>query len=132
MKTYQELITEMGRGDVNELKSRLPVAIEHLLKLKHMTGRRLTDNRRGWEQSLRNQYNELAVHLKRNNAIKTELTPEVLDKAHRAAIAKLTKEYPTVNFPKGRTLSLEEIVGPGAWEYIKPKPKLKAPPKAKR
>jgi hypothetical protein len=129
MTTYLEFVAEMSKGEQRELESRLAIAIEHLLKLKHVRGQTLTDNLRGWQRSLRNQHTELADHIEANKGLKSKLTPEVVDRIYRSVLMDLRTLHPHTPFPSSRTLSVEEIVGPGVWKEIGPKPK--AQPKKK-
>ena len=123
MKTYLEFVAEMSKGEQRELESRLAIAIEHLLKLQYVRGQTLTDNLRGWQKSLRNQHTELADHIEANKGLKSKLTAELVDRIYRSVLLDLKAQYPHTPFPSSRQLSMEEIVGPGVWKEIGPKPK---------
>ncbi len=101
----------MGKSELRELESRLSVLIEHALKIKYVKGQAGTDNSRGWNKSLRNQRSELVIHLTRHPGLKTELNDALLDKAHRAVLARLALAYPGFRFPRVRQLSIADVVG---------------------
>ena len=112
MKTYFELATEMGKTEVRELENRLVVLIEHLLKISYVTGRVAKDNFRGWNQTVRYQRRDLALHIERNKGLKSKLTQAMLDRAYKTALATVKEEYPSMTFPTNCQFSIEEIVGP--------------------
>jgi hypothetical protein len=111
VKTYPDFITEMSKSEIRELESRLSVIIEHLLKIKHVKGQAGLDNLRGWKKPVRDQQNELAGHIEENPGLKPRITDALLDTVFRSVIGGLDKDYPGIQFPRSRQLSVEEIVG---------------------
>jgi len=109
VNTCYELVAEMSKSDLQELESRLVVLIEHLLKIAHVTGQVGHDNARGWNQTVRNQRRDLAAHIRANPGLKSKLSEEWIDKAHRVALTALSF----------RRLSLDEIVGPDVVALLK-------------
>jgi hypothetical protein len=119
MNTYFELATDMSKTDVRELENRLRVLIEHLLKLRHITGPVATDNSRGWNQTVRYQRRDLALHIEEKAGLKSKLNEPMLDKAYRAALTNVKEQYPATPFPPTRELSLKEVVGPEITAVLK-------------
>lgn len=99
MKTHFELAVEMSKTDVRELENRLTVLIEHLLKLSHVTGRVAKDNLRGWNQTVRYQRRDLAMHIEENAGLKSKVSEATLNKTYRTALSTVQKDYPDVIFP---------------------------------
>jgi hypothetical protein len=111
MNTYQQLLVEMGiKADSRELERRLAVIIEHLLKLKFVTGQTLHNNARGWRLSVVTQRNELKDHLEEHPALKPKITSQLVDKVYQSVVTDLTKAYPQVQFPVTRQLQITDIL----------------------
>ena len=119
MKAYQDFITEMSKSETREFESRLSVIIEHLLKIGHIKGQIGIDNLRGWKKSVRDQMNELADHIEENPGLKPKITDTLLDTVYRSVIGGLKKDYPAIQFPRTRQLSVEEIVGSNVIALLK-------------
>lgn len=119
MKTLFELGADMSKTDIRELENRLTVLIEHLLKIAHVTGPAAKDSFRGWNQTVRYQRRDLALHIEQNKGLKSKLTEAMLDKAYRAALSTVKKQYPATTFPATSRFSIEEVLGPDALAALK-------------
>ena len=104
-------IHRRNEQDKRELKNRLYVIIQHILKLKCIGGRVAADNARGWKNSARREQRALAALLGEHPGLKPDLTDTFVDEVYRAAVANVQVDYPNVRFPRTRQISLEEIVG---------------------
>ena len=99
------------KADSRELERHLAVIIEHLLRLKFVTGQALHDNARGWTLSVVTQRNELKDHLEEHPALKPKITSQLMDRVYESVVTDLTKAYPQVHFPMTRQLRVTDILG---------------------
>ncbi|WP_083389526.1 DUF29 domain-containing protein [Trichormus sp. NMC-1] len=73
-----EEIDSMGRSEKKELKTRLIVLIEHLLKLQYSTEEK-DDNARGWRNTVVEQRRQIAYTLADSPSLKSVLNDVFLD-----------------------------------------------------
>ena len=119
MNMHAEFIDEMSKSEKREIKNRLSVVIEHVLKLNYVQGRIAADNSQcafnscasGWKNSAQRERRALGDLFNNHPGLKPELTELLVNEVHRMAVADLQVRYPHVQFPRTRQLSTEEIVG---------------------
>lgn len=90
-----EEVEALGIAQKRELSSRLLVLLEHLLKRLYVP---LPENYRGWEQTIRNQRNELLLLLQDAPSLKHQW-PTRFETAWRLALKTVRQEYRQVTFP---------------------------------
>ncbi|MDB9438747.1 DUF29 domain-containing protein [Dolichospermum lemmermannii CS-548] len=90
-----EEIETLGRSEKKELKSRLLVLLEHLLKRLYVNS---PDNYRGWEITINEQRRQLELELEDSPSLKN-IWDESFNTAWRLAIKGVRKDYPQVTFP---------------------------------
>jgi hypothetical protein len=88
-----EELEELGRSEPRELASRVKQIIEHLLKLRLVSGVKGQQNKRGWQASVIRQQSELRSLLEESPSLKRRLTPEFLGKCYRATAPAIAVEY---------------------------------------
>ena len=90
-----EEIEDLGRSQKKELKSRLLVLLEHLLKRLYVNS---PDNHRGWETTINEQRRQLELEIEDSPSLKT-IWDESFSAAWRIALKGVRKDYPQVIFP---------------------------------
>ena len=90
-----EEIEDLGRSQKKELKSRLLVLLEHLLKRLYVNS---PDNHRGWEITINEQRRQLELEIEDSPSLKT-IWYESFHAAWRIALKGVRKDYPQVTFP---------------------------------
>ena len=90
-----EEIESLGRSQKKELKSRLLVLLEHLLKRLYVNS---PDNYRGWETTINEQRRQLELEIEDSPSLKT-IWDESFNGAWRIALKGVRKDYPQVTFP---------------------------------
>ena len=91
-----EEIESLARRDRRELKNRLDVLLNHLLKRCYIP---TPENYRGWELTIREQRKQLQRLLEESPSLQGYLA-EVFDEIWQAARFDAQKDYPKVEFPK--------------------------------
>ncbi|MEB3337675.1 MAG: DUF29 domain-containing protein [Leptolyngbyaceae bacterium] len=105
-----EEIETMGRNEKRELKSRLTVLIEHLLKLKYWTEEKEA-NARGWRSTVVEQREQLLDLLKDSPSLKIVLENIFLDCYENARKNNIRKYAISPQlFPEQVSFLLEEVL----------------------
>ncbi len=105
-----EEIDSIGKSERKELKSRLVVLIEHLLKLQYWTNEK-ADNARGWRNTVVEQRRQILYTLEDSPSLKSFLE-EIFLKSYQDARKDTLRKYqlsPTL-FPEDSPFSLSEIL----------------------
>ncbi len=105
-----EEIDSMGRSEKKELKSRLVVLIEHLLKLKYWQSEKQT-NERGWRTTVVEQRIQIEFSLEDSPSLRNlldEFFVDCYDKARNSILKKY--KLPSNLFPVEPCFTLEEIL----------------------
>ena len=90
-----EEIEALGRSEKKELKSRLLVLLEHLLKRLYV---KMPREYNGWERTIREQRIQIELLLDDSPSLKKQWN-ESCNQAWRLALKKVRGDYPNVNFP---------------------------------
>lgn len=90
-----EEIEGLAGRDRREVRSRLKVLLTHLLKRIYIDS---TYDNRGWENTIRQQRDELQVLLKQSPSLKPHFV-EVFDDAWQYALNSVREDYRKVEFP---------------------------------
>lgn len=90
-----EEIEGLAGRDRRELQSRLIVLLAHLLKRIYV---RSSHDYRGWENTIREQRQELELLLKQSPSLRNYLA-EVFDQSWQYALKNVRANYPQVQFP---------------------------------
>lgn len=107
-----EEIDSMGRSEKKELKTRLIVLIEHLLKLKYWTEEK-DYNARGWRNTVVEQRRQIIYTLADSPSLKSVLNDIFLDCYTDARNDTLRKyQLPYELFPEESPFSLFEVLNP--------------------
>ncbi|MGF1567411.1 MAG: DUF29 domain-containing protein [Nodosilinea sp.] len=107
-----EEIDSMARSEKKELKSRLIVIIEHLLKLMFWDSEK-AQNARGWRSTLIEQRSQLELVLDDSPSLKPWLDEVFLDCYGKARLQTLRKyELPQICFPEMAPFSLADALNP--------------------
>ncbi|HLO87523.1 MAG TPA: DUF29 domain-containing protein [Nostocaceae cyanobacterium] len=105
-----EEIDSMGRSEKKELKTRLIVLIEHLLKLQYWTEEK-DDNARGWRNTVVEQRRQIAYTLEDSPSLKSVLNDVFLDCYTDARNDTLRKyQLPSELFPEQSPFSLAQVL----------------------
>lgn len=105
-----EEIDSMGRREKKELKTRLIVLIEHLLKLQYWTEEK-DYNARGWRNTVVEQRRQIAYSLADSPSLKSILNDVFLECYQDARNDTLRKyELPSELFPEDSPFSLLDIL----------------------
>lgn len=102
----------MSARERRELISRLRVLMMHLLKWSHQPSYR----GRSWELTIRNQRDELAIHLEDNPSLAPQI-PTSITKAYQLAKRDAEKEtgIPGKQFPAECPWTYEQLSDPEFW-----------------
>ncbi|QYX31332.1 DUF29 domain-containing protein [Sphaerospermopsis torques-reginae] len=105
-----EEIDSMGRREKKELKTRLIVLIEHLLKLQYWTKEK-DSNARGWRNTVVEQRRQIAYSLADSPSLKSILNDVFLECYQDARNDTLRKyQLPSELFPEDSPFSLLEVL----------------------
>lgn len=105
-----EEIDSMGRREKKELKTRLIVLIEHLLKLQYWTEEK-DYNARGWRNTVVEQRRQIAYSLADSPSLKSILNDVFLECYQDARNDTLRKyELPSELFPEDSPFSLSDVL----------------------
>lgn len=105
-----EEIDSMGRREKKELKTRLIVLIEHLLKLQYWTKEK-DYNARGWRNTVVEQRRQIAYSLADSPSLKSILNDVFLECYQDARNDTLRKyQLPSELFPEDSPFSLLEVL----------------------
>ncbi len=96
-----EEIASLANRDRRELRSRLVVLLEHLLKRKYVDN---YYNFRGWELTIREQLNQIEALFEQSPSLKSFFS-EILIDQYLFALSQVKIGYPQVNFPQDLGLS---------------------------
>jgi hypothetical protein len=89
LENLLEEIESLGRSEKKEIKSRLTILIEHLLKRLYID---MPQEFNGWERTIRHQRTEIEFALDDSPSLKA-LWNDTFDIAFRAALRDVKKEY---------------------------------------
>jgi hypothetical protein len=90
-----EEIESLGRSEKKELKSRLLILLEHLLKRLFVNS---PNDYRSWEITIDEQRRQIELELEDSPSLKT-IWEEAFVSAWRLALKGVRKNYPQVTFP---------------------------------
>ena len=107
-----EEIESMGRSEKKELKSRLIVLIEHLLKLMYWEAEKAY-NARGWRDTIVEQRLQIQLSLEDSPSLRPVLTDLFLDCYQKARSTALRKYQLSADFfPAEPPFTLEDVLNP--------------------
>ena len=107
-----EEVDSMGKSQRKELKTRLTVLIEHLLKLQYWTTEK-DYNTRGWRNTIVEQRRQIAYTLVDSPSLKAIVNDIFLDCYQDARNDTLRKyQLPLTLFPQESPFSLLEVLDP--------------------
>lgn len=107
-----EEIESMGRSEKRELKSRLIILIEHLLKLIYWEAER-ENNANGWRSTIVEQRNQIEFSLEDSPSLKPLLAEIFLDCYGKARKGTLQKyQLSDALFPEKPPFKLEDVLDP--------------------
>jgi len=107
-----EEVDSMGKSQRKELKTRLTVLIEHLLKLQYWTTEK-DYNARGWRNTIVEQRRQIAYTLVDSPSLKAIINDMFLDCYQDARNDTLRKyQLPSTLFPQESPFSLFEVLDP--------------------
>ncbi|MBD2301647.1 DUF29 domain-containing protein [Nostoc sp. FACHB-87] len=105
-----EEIDSMGRSEKKELKNRLIILIEHLLKLQFWTAEK-DDNSRGWRNTVVEQRRQIIYLLEDSPSLKSVLEDVFLDCYTNARNDTIRKyQLNSELFPKESPFSVTQIL----------------------
>lgn len=105
-----EEVESMGRSEKRELKSRLLVILEHLLKLMFWESEK-PQNARGWRNMVIEQRNQVDLILEDSPSLKPWLTESFVESYAKARQQTLQKYgLPVDRFPTQPPFSLEDVL----------------------
>lgn len=105
-----EEIEGMGRSERRELKSRLIVLLEHLLKLQYWTLER-TSNERGWRNTVIEQRRQIQLVLDDSPSLRALLDDLYADAYRQAREDLMLKaQLPEAAIPQGQSYTLAEAL----------------------
>ena len=81
MKTYLDLMVEMGTSELGQLESRISVIMQHMLKLDH-SPHLLPYNQRIWNGTIRRERGKLLELLDGKPGLNPKLDKALVDKQY--------------------------------------------------
>jgi hypothetical protein len=109
-KNLIEEIESMGRSEKKEMKSRLMILIEHLLKLGYWESEK-SDNSRGWRHTIVEQRRQIELTLEDSPSLKAVLSDSFRDCYQKARADTLEKTQLSPNLlPSEAPFTLEEAL----------------------
>jgi hypothetical protein len=114
LKNLIEEIESLGRSEKKELKNRLFILLEHLLKRLYIN---MPREYNGWERTIREQRIQLELLLDDSPSLKTQWN-ESCDRAWNFALKKVRGDYPNVVFPDVYPFSTdsETLLNQNLWQ----------------
>ena|ERR1700736_5982736 len=110
MIAFREVAGEMSTSDKREIRSRLRVILEHLLKLDYLP--ELCDrNQAGWQRTLSNERKGLAVALRGSPARNDMLSQSEIDGAYAYVLDRFEREFPGARIPTKCPYRIGQILG---------------------
>ena len=111
-----EEVDALGRSQKKELKSRLLVLLEHLLKRLYIDS---PQDYRGWEVTIWEQRQQIEIEIDDSPSLNT-IWQESFDFAWRLAIKRVRQNYPQTQFPDRWQFSsdLEPMLNDKFWQEI--------------
>ncbi|GFE70516.1 DUF29 domain-containing protein [Chroococcus sp. FPU101] len=107
-----EEIESMGRSERKEIKSRLIIIIEHLLKLAYWESEK-EYNSRGWRNTIIEQRRQIDLTLEDSPSLKAVLSESFLDCYQKARTDTLQKTQLSPNvLPSEPPFTLSEVLNP--------------------
>ena len=103
-----EEIESLGRKERAELLNRLIVLFEHLLKLKYWQ-QELERNKRGWNNTVIEQTNQIEILLEDSPSLKYSLDT-IVDRAYSRALKVTKKKTGLANLPENNPFKLHDII----------------------
>lgn len=103
-----EEIESLGRKERTELLNRLIVLFENLLKLKYWQ-QELERNKRGWNNTVIEQTNQIEILLEDSPSLKSSLEA-ISDRAYFRALKVTKKKTGLDNLPKNNPFKLQDII----------------------
>jgi hypothetical protein len=103
-----EEIETLGRKERAELLNRLIVLFEHLLKLKYWQ-QELARNKRGWNNTVIEQTNQIEILLEDSPSLKSSLN-DIVDRAYSRALKVTKKKTGLANLPENNPFKLQDII----------------------
>jgi hypothetical protein len=108
LSAVAEEVEIVARADAHELRSRLEQILEHMLKLKLITGQVRKYNESGWQASIVRQRSEIQSLLEASPSLEHRI-PEMLPKAYRTAAAAVHAGF-DVDAPPECPFGITEIL----------------------
>ena len=111
-----EEVDALGRSQKKELKSRLLVLLEHLLKRLYIDS---PQDYRGWEVTIWEQRQQIEIEIDDSPSLKT-IWQESFDFAWRLAIKRVRQNYSQTQFPDRWQFSsdLEPMLNDKFWQEL--------------
>jgi hypothetical protein len=111
-----EEVESLGRSQKKELKSRLLVLLEHLLKRLYVDS---PQDYRGWEITIRQQRQQIELEIDDSPSLKT-IWDAAFAKAWQLALKSVQQDYPQTDFPDRWQFSadLEAMLNNKFWQDI--------------
>ena len=111
-----EEVDALGRSQKKELKSRLLVLLEHLLKRLYIDS---PQDYRGWEVTIWEQRQQIEIEIDDSPSLNT-IWQESFDFAWRLAIKRVRQNYPQTQFPDRWQFSsdLEPMLNDKFWQEL--------------
>ncbi|PSF32646.1 DUF29 domain-containing protein [Aphanothece hegewaldii CCALA 016] len=107
-----EEIESMGRSERKEIKSRLIILLEHLLKLSYWESEK-EYNSRGWRNTIIEQRRQIELTLEDSPSLKTVLSESFLDCYQKARMDTIQKTQLSSNLlPSEPPFTLTEVLNP--------------------
>ena len=103
-----EEIESLRRKERTELLNRLIVLFEHLLKLKYWQ-QELERNKRGWNNTVIEQTNQIEILLEDSPSLKSSLDA-IKDRAYSRALKITKKKTELDNLPEKNPFELQDII----------------------